>query len=80
MAEAVVGLVMTGVVPPPAAIVTVNVTAGLVPEALVAVSESGKVPAAFGVPESNPVVVLKVNPPGKAPVSAKLVGVLVAVV
>ena len=58
----------------------VNVTAVLVPLPFVAVRLIGNVPAAFGVPESKPVVVLNVRPPGRAPVSAKLVGVLVAVV
>ena len=37
-------------------------------------------PAAVGVPEINPVVALNANPAGSVPVSAKLVGLLVAVI
>jgi hypothetical protein len=52
-------------------------TAALVPLALVAVRLTVLVPATVGVPVMAPVVVLNERPVGNAPVSAKLVGVLV---
>ena len=49
-----------------------------VPVALVALTVTLKLPAAVGVPEMTPVVVLTDSPAGK-PVAFKLVGLLVAV-
>ena len=46
---------------------------------LLALSATGIVPAALGVPEINPVVALIDNPAGK-PVAPKVVGLLVAVI
>ena len=50
-----------------------------VPAELVALIVTLKLPAAVGVPEMRPVVLLTDNPPGK-PVALKLVGLLVAVI
>ena len=50
-----------------------------VPAALVALSVTLKLPAAVGVPEIRPVVVLT-DSPGGNPVALKLVGLLVAVI
>ena len=50
-----------------------------VPPALVALIVTLKLPAAVGVPEMRPVVVLTDSPAGK-PVALKLVGLLVAVI
>jgi len=61
-----------------AAIVSVRVALPL-PPPLVAVSVTVEVPAAVGVPEINPLVLLTDNPPGN-PVAPKLVGVFVAVI
>lgn len=74
---AVVGLVMTGAA---AAIEKPTANGALVPLAFVAVTEMLKLPAAVGVPDKMPVVALNVVPVGGTPVSAKLVGELVAVI
>ena len=58
--------------------VSVNV-AEPVPPALVALMVTLEVPAAVGVPEINPVVVLTLKPAG-SPVALKLVGLLLAVI
>lgn len=77
MALTLVELVITGAA---AAAETVSVrVAAPVPEPLVAVIETLKVPAAVGVPEITPVDVLTLRPAGK-PVAAKFVGEFVAVI
>ena len=50
-----------------------------VPDALLALIVTLKLPAVVGVPEIRPVVVLKASPAGKA-AALKLVGLLVAVI
>jgi hypothetical protein len=50
-----------------------------VPVLLVALSVTVEVPAAVGVPDINPLVLLTERPAGK-PVAPKLVGVFVAVI
>jgi hypothetical protein len=72
---AVVALVITGAA---TAIVSVNVALP-VPLPFVALNVTVEVPAAVGVPEINPLVLLTDNPPGN-PVAPKLVGVFVAVI
>ena len=59
--------------------VITKVTAVLVPPAFVAVRLTLVVPAAVGVPEIKPVVVLTVTPAGSG-LAAKLVGLLLAVI
>ena len=71
---AVAGLVITGT----AVMVRVRVAVP-VPAAFVALSVTGVVPGAVGVPKIKPVAVLTDNPAGK-PVAPKLVGLLVAVI
>jgi hypothetical protein len=71
------GLNRLAVVDPEDAMVRANV-AEPVPAALVALIVTLKLPAAVGVPEMTPVVVLTDSPAGK-PVALKLVGLLLAV-
>ncbi len=58
---------MTGVVATPP-MVMLKLTAGLVPEPLVAVMLNALVPAVVGVPEINPLVALRLKPAGNVPV------------
>jgi hypothetical protein len=75
---AVLALVIEGAAGVAALIVNVSVRVP-VPPALVALKFTVEVPAALGVPEINPVVVLIDSPEG-SPVALKLVGLLVAVI
>ena len=72
---AVLALVMAGMTE---LMVTVRV-AEFAPATLVALTVTGVVPGAVGVPEIKPVVVLIDSPAGK-PVAPKLVGLLLAVI
>ena len=65
--------------PPVAAFIVRAKVAEPVPPALVALSVTLEVPAAAGVPEITPVVVLMESPAGN-PVALKLVGLLLAVI
>ncbi len=74
---AVVALVITGLMT--AALIVRASVAVPVPLAFVALRATLVVPAAVGVPEITPVVVLTVRPPGRF-VALYLVGVLLAVI
>ena len=63
----------------PNVIVIANVTAALVPVALVAVRLTLVTPVAVGVPEINPVAVLTLKPAGNG-LAVKLAGPFVAVI
>src|ERR1051325_4003161 len=74
----VLGLNRVAVLGPEAVMLRASV-AEPVPAELVALIETLKLPAAVGVPEMTPVVVLTDSPAGK-PVALKLVGLLLAVI
>ena len=76
MSLAVDALVMTGEV---SALIVKDNVADPVPAELVALNATLDVPAAVGVPEMTPVVVLTESPAGN-PVALKLVGLLLAVI